>query len=105
MCPEVILLESLPRLHERARLVDLGVDPLLPLHEADGAGRARANVDGELAAHRDDRSVRAAEREVQETERVEQWLGLGAEQLEQDPAAGFRRARAPGMSVVWGSPS
>ena len=43
--------------------------------------------------------MRAPEREVQEAERIEERLVLGAEQLEHHLAAGLRRARAVGVAA------
>jgi hypothetical protein len=82
-----------------AAVADVRPVGLAALHQAHGAGRARAQVEGEPGAEGDDRVVRAAEREVQETERVEQGLGLLAEQFEHHLAAGLRGARAPGMTA------
>ena len=82
-----------------AAVADVGPERLLPLHQADRAGRARAHVHREPGADRDDGRVRAAEREVQEAERIEQRLGLCAEQVEHHLAGDFRRARAVGVAA------
>ena len=82
-----------------AAVADVRPVGLLPLHQADRAGRARAHVHREPGADCDHCRVRAADREVQEAERIEQWLGLGAKQFEHDLAADFGCARAVRMSA------
>ncbi len=82
-----------------AAVADVRPVRLAALHQAHGAGRAGPHVHGELGADGDDRVVRAAEREVQEAERVEQGLRLGAERLEHHLAGGLGRARAPGVAA------
>ena len=82
-----------------AAVADVRPVRFLPLHQADRAGRARPHVDREAGADRDDGRVGAADREVQESERIEQRLGLGAEQVEHHLAADFGGARAVGVAA------
>ena len=63
----------------------------------DGAGRARTLLDRQLSAEPHDFLVRASERQMQKTERIEQRLRCLPEGLEHDLLGHFRSARAVGV--------
>ena len=73
-----------------AQKVDAAVADVRPeraavLHEADGAGGARPLLERQVRAELDHFLVRAAERQVQEAERIEDGLRRVPERLDQQP--------------------
>ena len=69
------------------------------LDQAHGAGGARALLERQLRAELDDFFVRAAQRQVQEAERIEQRLGRVPEGFEDHLLRDLGRARAIGVAA------
>jgi hypothetical protein len=69
------------------------------LHQAHGAGGARPCLDRQAGAELHDFLVRASERQVQETERIQDGLRRVPERFDQHLDGGFSRLGAIGMAA------